>query len=163
MKVAKPSHSTDCRLQVRWASSLPTWNGQSVMPPQAPAHMVTSGVSGAWGCVRLRPVVSSEVVGRHQHRSQRNGASRHLHSRLGCSWAKGQVQVRSDKMAVVHALVGGSARDPLLMHLLRCLHLFKASYQIGLQASRGRQGSVKRQGCHLYHSQSRCYACLWHT
>lgn len=45
----------------------------------------------------------------------------------------GQV-TRSDNMAVVHALMAGMARDPLLMHLLRCLHFFTATHQLGIEA-----------------------------
>ena len=37
-------------------------------------------------------------------------------------------------MAVVHALTSGAAKDPLLMHLLRCLHFFTATYQISICA-----------------------------
>ena len=42
--------------------------------------------------------------------------------------------VRSDNMAVVHCLASGAARDPLLMHLLRCLHFVTATHQIGIVA-----------------------------
>ena len=41
---------------------------------------------------------------------------------------------RSNSMSVVHALASGAARDPLLMHLLRCLHFFTACHQIGFQS-----------------------------
>ena len=54
----------------------------------------------------------------------------------GQVWAKHRVLVRSDNMAVVHALTAGTARDPLLMHLLRCLHFFTATHQIGIEARR---------------------------
>jgi hypothetical protein len=37
-------------------------------------------------------------------------------------------------MAVVHALTARTAKDPLLMHLLRCLHIFTATSQIGIRA-----------------------------
>ena len=52
----------------------------------------------------------------------------------GCQWAGQQVLIRSDNMPVVQALTTRSARDPLLMHLLRCLHFFPASRQIGTLA-----------------------------
>ena len=44
------------------------------------------------------------------------------------------VQVFSDNMSVVCALTTGVARDPLLMHLLRCLHFFMANFQIIIEA-----------------------------
>ena len=52
----------------------------------------------------------------------------------GRSWAKNMLLVRSDNMAVVCALSAGTAKDSKLMHLLRCLHFFTASYQIGICA-----------------------------
>ena len=51
----------------------------------------------------------------------------------GHDWAMSTLLVRSDIMAVVHTLTSRTAKDPLLMHLLRCLH-FSASHQIGIQA-----------------------------
>ena len=42
----------------------------------------------------------------------------------GPELARHQVLVRSDNMVVVHALTAGTARDPLLVHLLCCLHFF---------------------------------------
>ena len=51
----------------------------------------------------------------------------------GQYWAKHKVLVRSDNMAVVHALTAGTARNPLLMHLLHCLHFFMANHQIGIE------------------------------
>ena len=42
----------------------------------------------------------------------------------GRSWRSTTVQVFSDNIVLVSALSWGSARDPLLMHLLHCLHFF---------------------------------------
>ena len=52
----------------------------------------------------------------------------------GPSWRSTTVQVFSDNLAVVSALSSGSAHDPLMMHLLHCLHFFCAYFSIGLQA-----------------------------
>ena len=52
----------------------------------------------------------------------------------GVQWAKCRVLVQSDNMAVVHSLTTGTARDPLLMHLLCCLHFVTASHQIHIVA-----------------------------
>ena len=48
----------------------------------------------------------------------------------GTAWQKSTVKVFSDNMSVVCALGSGEARDPLMMHLLRCLHFFTAHYRI---------------------------------
>ena len=52
----------------------------------------------------------------------------------GAGWAENIILVRSDNMSVMIALVSGAARDPLLMHLLRCLHFLTACHQIGVQS-----------------------------
>ena len=110
------------------------------MPPEAPSHAVTSDASGSWGCgagmdsshwfqvewpeswsgvsiaaKEMVPVVISAAVWGHQ-------------------WAKCGVLVRLDNMVVVHCLASGAVRDPLLMHLLHCLHLVTATHQIGIEA-----------------------------
>ena len=146
MKVANhPSHhvrlTADFKSDLQWwASFLPKWNGRSIMPPHAPSHMVTSDDSGSWGygavmengnwfqvqwpgpwmeiaiaAKEMVPVVISAAV-------------------WGVQWAKCRVLVRSDNMAVVYCLTTGSARDPLLMHLLCCLYYITASYQIDIVA-----------------------------
>jgi hypothetical protein len=52
----------------------------------------------------------------------------------GAPWQSTTVLVRSDNAAVVAALTSGSARDPILMHLLHSLHFFLAHYDIRLLA-----------------------------
>ena len=52
----------------------------------------------------------------------------------GPGWRSSTVQAFSDNMAVVCALSSGLARDPLLMHLLRCLHFFTAHFRIAIRA-----------------------------
>ena len=50
----------------------------------------------------------------------------------GSKWLSSTILVRSDNIAVVYAISSGSAKDSLLMHLLRCLHFFLAYYDIRL-------------------------------
>jgi hypothetical protein len=56
MKVANhPSHHVRLTAGFKsdlqwWASFLPRWNGRSIMPPEAPSHVVTADASGSWGC-----------------------------------------------------------------------------------------------------------------
>ena len=52
----------------------------------------------------------------------------------GAKWAKCSVLVQSDNMAAVHCLTTGTARDPLLMHLLWSLHFITPNYQIDVVA-----------------------------
>ena len=52
----------------------------------------------------------------------------------GRAWSSSTVLAFSDKMPIIGAISAGVARDPLLMHLLRCLHFFCAHYGIVLRA-----------------------------
>ena len=50
-------------------------------------------------------------------------------------WQLSCVVCQCDNLAVVNALNKGSARDPILAHLLRCLHFYAAHYQFCVEAS----------------------------
>ena len=52
----------------------------------------------------------------------------------GASFPAGLTQVNSDNMAMVSAINQGTTKDPLLMHLLHCLHFFAAYFHITLRA-----------------------------
>lgn len=146
MKTARhPSHHVRLTAEFRsdlhwWASFLPAWNGRSIMPPGDPAHVVTSDASGSWGCGAVTDAGQWFQVQWPESWAGINIAAKELVPVVisvaiwGQDWAKHRVLVRSDNMAVVHALTAGTARDPLLMHLLRCLHFFTATHQIGIEA-----------------------------
>ena len=44
------------------------------------------------------------------------------------------VPQESEQTTFVHALTARTAKDPLLMHLLHCLHFFTATGRIGIRA-----------------------------
>jgi hypothetical protein len=48
----------------------------------------------------------------------------------GAQWQATTVLIRSDTKAVVASLSSGTAKDALLMHLLRCLHFYLAHFDI---------------------------------
>ena len=50
----------------------------------------------------------------------------------GQTWSSSTVLAFSDNMAVVSTISAGLAPDPLLMHLLQCVHFFCAHYAIVL-------------------------------
>ena len=110
------------------------------MPPGVPTHVVTSDASGSWGCGALTDAGQWFQVQWPESWARINIAAKEMVPVVisvaiwGQEWARQQVLVRSDNMAVVYALTAGTARDPLLMHLLRCLHFFIAKHQIGIEA-----------------------------
>ena len=52
----------------------------------------------------------------------------------GRQWKRSCVCFRSDNMAVVSVLTTRTARDPLLMHLLRCLVFYAATYRFSFKS-----------------------------
>ena len=121
-----------------WASFLLRWNGRSIMPPEAPSHVVTSDASGSWGCGEVTDSGQWFQVQWPESWAEIAIAAKEMVPVVisaaiwGVQWAKCRVLVRSDNMAVVHCLTTGTARNPLLMHLLRCLHFVTASHQIDI-------------------------------
>ena len=101
-----------------------------------PSDTITSDTSGRWGCgafttggewfqfcwpsvwdqvhitvKELLPVVVACAVWGHQ-------------------WPGGSIRVLCDNAAVVAIIKAGTSRDPLVMHLMRCLFFFTARYQL---------------------------------
>jgi len=116
-----------------WRTFLEDWNGTSFFPTSIPAIEVISDASGSYGCgafshnygwfqlewpeswqainitaKELVPVILAAALWGHQ-------------------WKRSCVCFRSDNMAVVDILKTRASRDPVLMHLLRCL-VFYAAY-----------------------------------
>ena len=52
----------------------------------------------------------------------------------GHEWQDSTILAKSDNMAVVLALTKGTAKHPLLMHLIHCLHFFSARRNISMIA-----------------------------
>ena len=146
MKLAKrPNHWVRLNAEFQsdlqwWASFLPLWNGRSIMPLPEAAHSFAADASGSWGCGAVSKEGRWFQVKWPQHWLPYNIAAKEMVPVVlaialwGPTWASKTVRVESDNMAVVCALSSGAAKDPLLMHLLRCLHFFSASYQIVLTA-----------------------------
>ena len=116
-----------------WRLFLRGWNGTSFFP--AASVDVVSDASGSYGCgafslahgwfqivwpeswqsvsiagKELAPIVVAAALWGHQ-------------------WRRSRIRFRSDNMAVVTILNTCTARDPLLMHLLRCLVFYAASFR----------------------------------
>ena len=123
-----------------WACFLPQWNGGSMFPQAQAAHSFWSDSSGSWGCGAVCNAGHWFQVEWPQSWIQCHIAAKEMVPVViavaiwGQAWQSSTIKVRSDNMAVVCALSTGVARDPLLMHLLRCLHFFTAHFKISLQA-----------------------------
>lgn len=149
MKARKLEHwvflSAEFRSDLAWWQRFITvWNGRSLMDLHAftwnPAISFSTDASGSWGCGALwgsnwfhcpweghwrecsiackemLPIVMAAALWGHQ-------------------WHNCQVQVWSDNMAAVQVVNKLTSPDPILMHLLRCLHFFAAHYAFKLRAA----------------------------
>ena len=115
-----------------WHTFVEHWNGISLVPPASPANFITSDASGTWGCGALHrnqwlqlawppewvelPIAPKELV-----------PIVLAVALWGPQWAGTKVCCWCDNSAVVWAINKGSARDPKLMRLLRCLCFFLCS------------------------------------
>ena len=146
MRVAKlPHHHVRLSAEFRsdlhwWASFLPKWNGKSMLRRPEPTHTVTSDASGSWGCGAFSRdglwfQLKWPASWSHCHIAAKEMVPVVVSIAIwGAHWSSTSVLICSDNMAVVSAINLGSAKDPLLMHLLRCLHFFLAHCDIKLVA-----------------------------
>ena len=146
MKTAKQPHhqvrlSAEFRSDLQWwCIFLPRWNGRSLLRQPHPTHTITSNASGSWGCGAFLntgpwcqltwpeswthyPIAVKEMV-----------PVVIVIALWGRSLSSHTVRLQSDNMAVVATLTSGSAKDPLLMHLARCLHSFLAEFDTSIEA-----------------------------
>lgn len=123
-----------------WHVFLSQWNGISILPLQQPQVLLTSDASGSWGAgaycgsnwfqlewpgplrasniatLELIPVVVATAV-------------------WGSAWHSAHIiTCHCDNEAVVHTLNKGSAKDPALAQLLRCLAFYLTHYHLSLSA-----------------------------
>ena len=108
------------------------------LPLPHPAHWFCSDAYGTWGCGAVNDTSQWFQVKWPQSWTNHHIAAKEMVPVVialaiwGGQWKSSTVLARSDNMAVVCALSSGTARDPLLMHLLRCLHFFSAHFQISI-------------------------------
>ena len=141
----RPHHHVRLNRQFRadlgwWRSFIIHWNGVSALPSvAAPAFEVTSDASGRWGC--------GAWTGGSWFQFEWPEAAQHHHITfkelfavvLACAtwgerWRGTRVRCRCDNQAAVSVLATRSCRDPLLMHLLRCLFFIEALFEFEIVA-----------------------------
>ena len=117
-----------------WRTFLPRWNGISFLPPaqeEAPAVTVYSDASGGWGYgAWCQPTACWFQGAWPPHWQQANITAKELlpvavaAAFWGSRWRGQAVHFRCDNAAIVHAVRSGRSTEPLVMQLLRGLHLF---------------------------------------
>ena len=123
-----------------WSLFLPDWNGSGFFQPKTPTAEVVSDASGSWGCRAFH----SSLWFQYQWPESWQGC--HIAAKemvpivfaaaiWGPSWSGQRIRCKSDNSAVVTVVNTGSARDPLLMHMLHCLFVYAAYYKFSVLAS----------------------------
>ena len=126
-----------CRADISWwATFVQNWNGIAMFPQLPMGPKLISDASGSWGCGAYCPGEGTWFQLRWpQSWAVVNIAAKELLPIVaaaaiwGKAWNGMVIQVHSDNQAVVACLASRSARDPLLVHLLRCLFFFEAHFR----------------------------------
>ena len=123
-----------------WFTFARSWNGRGFLPCTKAGTTLTSDASGSWGCgafwekrwfkfqwsgnlggqnisvLELLPILFGAAI-------------------WGPQWHAHHVTCRCDNQAVVAVINKGSAKDPGLAHILRCISFYAAHYGFSISAS----------------------------
>ena len=123
-----------------WKCFLQHWNGSSFFPPPNPSAHVFSDASGSYGCGAFLKGVGWFKVEWPEDWLEVNISAKELVPVVvaaaiwGRLWAGKHIRFHSDNIAVVAILNSRTARDPILMHLLRCFSFYSAYFQFHFSA-----------------------------
>ena len=126
---------------VRWHTFLRTWNGVEILPILHRQVQLTQNATGLWGCSTYSRGRWFQLQWPKEVCSE-NIAILELFLILvvlavwGNSWPGAQTLLtcHCDKEATVYVINKGSARDPALYHLMRCISFYSATLQFSLAA-----------------------------
>ncbi len=127
-----------------WRSFLELWNGVSIItsgPANPPELQLWSDASGSWGCAAIWYPYWFQVPWETAHPfSGASIAAKELLPILlaacawGTEWRGLTVQCNCDNQAAVSVLKSGSAKDPHLAHMLRCLFFLESMFDFSVVA-----------------------------
>ena len=159
--------SQQCRADLTWRLEFGlTWDGRSLWPLGSPSITCWSDASGNWGCgaILSAPPQPWFQLQWPESWTSTNIAAKELvpvvvaAALWGHQWHGQVVLFKSVNTATVAAINSGSARDPSIRHLLRCLFFFAASWHFHYNASHipGIENSIadalSRNNAHLLFS-----------
>ena len=123
-----------------WQTFLYHWNGRSMMQvhcPQAnPDVEIATDASGSWGCGAVWGKQWLQGQWKNDWTAESIAAKELLPIVLavavwGPAWRHQQVFIQCDNMAVVQVINAQKCKDPLLLHLMRCLHFSQRYWTLG--------------------------------
>ena len=137
-RLTKDFHSDLCW----WHLFMSTWNGVSFMDcsPQTPHadHQITTDASGSWGCGALFETQWFQLAWSTEWIRMDIMAKELVPIVLSCAvWGppilRKKLEFRCDNHSLVDAINKGSSKEPMVMHLLRCLWFFSAFLKSALR------------------------------
>ncbi len=122
-----------------WDEFLPRWNGIGFFKPCFHTKTLVSDTLGSWGCgvycLHHWLQMAWPPSWANKHIAGKELASLLLAAALwGHDWSGQRVLCKCDNSAVIAVINSGSAKDPLLMQLLRCLFFYAAQYKFSVTA-----------------------------
>ena len=151
-----------------WATFLPAWNGVSMMGGGARsrcAATITSDASGSWGCGAFSSVGEWFQIEWSEGWKEFHITVKELLPIVvgvalwGAQWSGKAVRCLCDNAAVVAVVNSGSSKCENVMHLLRSLFFFTASYDVVLVAQHipgvenGAADALSRGNLPSFHAQ----------
>ncbi len=128
-----------------WGTFQQSWNGTSMLLPRRrarPDAVVISNASGSWGCGAYWGHEWLQLQWKHDMRVDKVLiAFKELvpvvlaATAWGRQWRGMVVQCQSDNMATVTVINTRTSQDANMMHLLRCLFLFEATWEFCFSAT----------------------------
>ena len=128
-----------------WRTFLPRWNGSSFLLPvvtASPDVWIYSDASGSWGYGAWSPSPYQWFHGSWPSTwVPKNITAKELlpivlaAATWGPQWHRLSIHFRCDNIAIVQAISSGKSTEPLVMHLLRGLHLFAMEYRFCISAT----------------------------
>ena len=143
---AKPHFHIRLNTSVRadlqwWHCFLQLWNGLSFFPLPSPSRHIYSDASGSFGCGAFNPTTGWLKLQWPALWSSIDIAAKEMvpivvaAALWGRLWEGCHICLHSDNMAVVAVLNKRTAKDPLLLHFLRCLYFYAAFYRFHYSAA----------------------------
>ena len=136
-RLKKLSHSTRLtagfRSDLRWWHLFASWNGTSFLDNCSPDHFIATDASGSWGCGGIFGPQWIQLAWSKEWARRDIMAKELVPIVLSCAmWGPllsgSKVQFKCDNSGVVDSINKGSSKEPLVMHLLRCLWFFSAYF-----------------------------------
>ena len=116
------------------------WNGVSFLESSCPDVQIQTDASGSWGCGALFRNHWFQLKWSAEWKRLNIMAKELVPIVLSCAiWGpllpKMSLEFKCDNSSLVVAINKGSSKEPMVMHLLRCLWFFSAFFEINISAS----------------------------